>query len=350
MRSQLVLLAALSIFTSAFAATTELKPFEFQPEEKKPTHVGQKPACGFSDLKLPSDFSVFAAGAHSGRKTSFQIDQSGHEGTQIDVAVNSPKKPVVLMLGAYEPTIWNIGWSKGTKILAVLVSGYHRQAIAGLEKNVPQLNSSYDNRGSCGYFYMSKDNFSTPNPMAKRVFGQFVEMVFPVEKGRVVIGEPLQVDVKLVTSPEVTPASFYDTEATIAGPAGLEDAVRKGSLRKATAADADAWVDAVIQNSPQRDIPHEADKAVRKLPKPLIYNAYVVLKSFTYPAGLYGGNSATFMIPKGIPRPDGNPGHSAVYDFNTLKCQGPLCGNQIAVPVRTTVPVLLNTLNSQAHH
>jgi|GEM_PF-2414747 len=327
MRIQLSLLTVLIIFTGACNATAELKPFEFKTEVTQQSSITQKPTCIFSELKLPSDFAVFAAGAYSGRKIPFQIDQSGHEGTQIDVAVNSPDKPVVLMLGAYEPTIWNIGWSPGTKILAVLVSGYHRQVVAGLEKNIPQLISSHDNRGPCGYFYISNENLTSLNPMARRVFGRPVEMVFLAKKGQVVIGEPLQMGTKLVTSTETIPTSFYDKNAPIAGPAGLEDAVRKGILRKATVADADAWADAIIQNSPQRDIPPVAGKGIPKPPKPSIYNAYVVLKSFTYPAGLYGGNSATFIIPKGIPRPSGNPGHSAVYDFNTLNCQGPLCGN-----------------------
>lgn len=328
MQSRLFFLAALPIFSSVCIANADLKPFEFQPEAEQPTGVVEKPACGFPELQLPTDFSVFAAGAYSGRKISFQIDQSGHEGTQIDVAVNSPNKPVVLMLGAYEPTIWNIGWAKGTKILAVLVSGYHRQAVAGLEKSVPLLNSSHDNRGPCGYFYVTSDNLSALNPMAKRVFRQPVEMVFPAENGRVVVGASLRNDTKLVTSSETSPTSFYDKDAPIAGPAGLEDSVRKGLLRKATAADADAWADTVIQNSPQRDIPPVAGKGIPKPPRPPIYNAYVVLKSFTYPAGLYGGNSATFIIPKGISRPSGNPVHSAVYDFNTLNCHGPLCGDR----------------------
>lgn len=328
MRAQLSLLAALAILTSACTATAELKPFDFPSEAKPPSGVTQKPACGFADLKLPSDFAVFAAGAYSGRKISFQIDQSGHAGTQIDVAVNSPSKPVVLMLGAYEPTIWNIGWSTDTRILAVLVSGYHRQAVAGLQKDVPQLNSSYDNRGPCGYFYVADNNLAGLNPMAKRVFGRPVDdMVFPAEKGRVVVGEPLRTETRLVTSSETTPASFYDKDAPIAGPAGLEDAVRKGLLRRATVADADAWADAVMQNSPQRDIPPVAGRGIPKPPRPPLHNAYVVLKAFTYPSGLYGGNLAIFLIPKGVPRPDGNPGHSAVYDFNTLKCQGPLCGD-----------------------
>lgn len=115
MQSRLILIAALSIANSACTTNTELTPFDFQPEAAQPNNVVQKPACGFSELSLPTDFAVFAAGAYSGRKIQFQIDLSGHEGTQIDVAVNSPNKPVVLMLGAYEPTIWNIGWSRGLR-------------------------------------------------------------------------------------------------------------------------------------------------------------------------------------------------------------------------------------------
>lgn len=297
----------------------------FDPEARSQETVVQKPVCEFSDLKLPSDFAVFAAGAYSGRKLAFQIDQSGHEATQMDVAINSPNKPVVLMLGAYEPTIWNISWSDNTKILALLVGGYHRQAVAGLEKGIPLLNSSYDNKGPCGYFYVSPDTLAPLNPLSRRVFGRPVDMVFPATKGNVVVGEQVPAGTKLLTSAETTSESFHDKSAPIAGPAGLEDAVRRGLLRKATAADAEAWSDAVAQNSPQRDVPPVAGQGVPKPPKPPLYSAYVVLGPFTYPSGLYGGNSAIFLIPRGVPRPEGNPGHSAVYDFNTLDCKGALC-------------------------
>lgn len=328
MRSKFDFLVVLTISTITCTANAELKPFDFQPEEKYLKSIAQKPDCSFSELNLPSDFAVFAAGAYSGREISYQIDQSGHEGTQIDVAVNSPSKPVVLMLGAYEPTIWNIGWSKKTKILAVLVSGYHRQAIAGLEKNIPQLNSSHDNKGPCEYFYVGGKHLSKLNPMAERVFGRPVDMVFPAEKGRVAVGEPLQINTKLVTSSEISPTSFYDKDKPLAGAAGLLDAVSKGILRKSTTADADAWADMMIQKSQAQDIPPIAGKGIPKPPRPRLYNAYVVLKPFTYPSGLYGGNSATFIIPIGVPRPDGNPGHSDVYDFNTQDCQGALCNDR----------------------
>jgi len=307
------------------SSAAELKNFEFAPKESASENAPRTAICGFPGLKLPSEFSVFAAGAYSGRQVAFQIDQSGHQATQIDVAVNSPRKPVVLMLGAYEPTIWNIGWSRQTQILAVLTSGYHRQAIAGLGKGTPLLVSSYDNRGPCGYFYVASDNLAPLNPLAQRVFGRRVDMVFPAKHGKVVVGEPIPEGTDLLTSAETTPESFLDKTAPIAGPAGLEDAVRKGLLRRATAADMEAWSDAVAKNSPQRDLPPIAGQGIPKPPKPPMFNAYVVLKPFTYPAGLYGGNLATFLIPQGVPVPKGNPGHSAVYDFNTLRCSGPLC-------------------------
>lgn len=301
------------------------KQFGFDPEVKLSEIAVQKPICGFPGLKLPSDFAVFAAGAYSGRKLSFQIDQSGNDGTQIDVAANSPDKPVVLILGAYEPTIWNISWSERTKILAVLVGGHHRQAVAGLAKGTPLLNSSSDSKEPCGYFYVTPDSLVALSTLSKRVFGRPVDRVFPAIKGSVAVGERIADGTRVVTSSDTTPESFYDKSARIAGPAGLEDAVRRGLLRKATKADAEAWSDAVARNSRQRNIQPEAGQGVPKALTAFMYTTYVVLGPFTYPSALYGGYLAVFLIPKGVPKPKGDPGHSAVYDFNTLTCQGALC-------------------------
>lgn len=286
------------------------------------------PVCEFAGLNLPTDFAVFAAGGYTGRKIAYQIDQSGHEGTQMDVSVHEPSKAVVLMLGAYEPTIWNIRWSPSTRIAAVLVSGYHRQVIAGLDPAVPTLNTSYDNKGPCGYFYVNERDLDRVNPTARKLFGKSADLVFLAKNGVVHIGSPLPEGVTLASSPATPPESFYDRNAPIAGPAGLEDGVRKGLLRKATVADADEWVNAVIASTPERDAPPVAGVGTVKPPRPTLHNAYVVLKPYTYPAGLYGGHLATFFIPRGVPLPAGNPGHSSVYDYNKLRCQGPMCNNR----------------------
>lgn len=274
---------------------------------------------------LPSDFAVYAAGAYSGKVSSFRIDQSGHKATQIDIEVNQPGKPVVLMLGAYEPTVWDVRLSPETKVLAVLVSGYHKQVITGLNQNIPSLISTYDNGGPCGYFYVSPETLAKLNPLARRIFGRAVDTVYPVIDGRAVIGGTVSANTRLPASAP-TPDSFGDKSGPLAGETGLEDAVLKGLLRRATAADAEAWVDAVIQGTPQRDLPYVAGQGIPRPPKPGIYNGYVVLAAFTYPAGLFGAHSATFLIPKGVPTPQGNAGHSTIYDFNTLmKCQGSIC-------------------------
>jgi hypothetical protein len=204
----------------------------------------------------------------------------------------------------------------------VLVGGYHRQAIAGLDKSTPLLVSSRDEKGPCGYFSMS-GNLTELNHLSRRVFGRPVDLVYPAIKGQADVGKPMPPGATLVRSRDVTPESFHDKNAPLAGEAGLEDAVRQGLLRKATEADAEAWAEAVIQNSPQRDIPPVAGQERPKRHQLRIDKGYVVLKPFVYPSGLHGAHSARFIIPKGAPKPAGNPGHSTVYDFNTLNCQGP---------------------------
>jgi hypothetical protein len=120
--------------------------------------------------------------------------------------------------------------------------------------------------------------------------------------------------------------------ADAAGPdslRGLEQAVERGLLREATWADVDAWRAAVEASRPRGALPPVAGgpkpKAVRS-GEP--FRSYVVLKSFVLPSGLYGAHSAQFYVPKGVPGPTGNPGHSTVLDFNTMSCEGPDCGRQ----------------------
>ncbi|MDR2128740.1 MAG: hypothetical protein LBP52_06705 [Burkholderiaceae bacterium] len=287
--------------------------------------------CDFPALKSRSDFAIYATGAHSGRAIQRQIDQSGSEATQIDVLVNSPEKPVALLLGAYSPTLWNIGWTRETTILAVYVSGYHRQAVAGLPKNMPLHIHTHDNKSPCGYFYISSDKnkLEVLNPLARKIFGRPVETFFQMRKGMAMVGEAPRPESRYVNSSAVTLESFY-INSPLAGKAGLEDAVRKGILRGATQADYTAWEETISRHAPPKDIPPVVDPQPPRSSTRQVFpgnrrEGYVVLKAFTYPAGLYGGNSTIFFVPRGVPLPQGNPGHSAVYDFNALSCTGARC-------------------------
>lgn len=306
----------------AAEALAPTKPFAFVAEA-----VPAAAACEFDGLQLPPLTKVYAAGAYGGSRQDFQIDQSGHEATRMDVAVNQPDVPVVLMLGAYEPTVWSIGWTRGTQILAVLVSGYHRQLITGLPASVPVRISTYENKGGCGHFYVTAEKAGKLNPIARRVFGRPVDMLYPARDGKVAVGLPLAASVALVTDSSAKPASsFRLPNSSLAGPAGLEQGVLDGFLREADSSDGAAWIAA---KRAQRRAPVDAPPiagGVLAPRMPEMFRAYVVLKPYTLPAGLYGANSATFFVLKGVPRPTGKLGHSTLYDFNTMSCAGVRCG------------------------
>jgi uncharacterized protein len=315
-------------------------------EKLVPFKVQMPSVCSFADANIPENTVVFGAGGERRKKTDFQIDQSGYYATQIDVAVNYPDKPVALMLAAYEPTIWNIGWTEGTKIVAVFVSGYHRQHVAGIKADTPQLIDGHEDRGPCsrstsiymqlnlteslvasfGYGQITDiEKAVKEQKLSQILFGHPIKSIFSVSEGRVVIGNPLTPSQSLITSSEIPPKSFYDKTAPLAGEAGLRNALKNGILRRATLKDAEKWNKALKKKYAMQHLP------TPNLPPDLV-NAYVILKEFTYPEGLYGGNSATFYIPEGVPNPIGNYGHSKIYDFNsiTLECvAGSACGQAI---------------------
>ena len=282
--------------------------------------------CELPNLQMPADTLVYAAGAYSGRRLDVQIDQSGHQATQFDVLVNSPERPVALLLGAYEPSIWNIGWTEGTRILAVLATGYHRQAVAGLPAETPLRISSYDNKGPCGYLYVDEKNRGKLNPLARRVFKRSVDLVYHIGNGAMVLGEPLPPGAVQLTSPDTPPHSFVDPSLPKAGPAGLTDAVAKGLMRPADEADFAAWQAVLERKNRQASegLPPMANPPARSSFRP--HNAYVLLKAQRLPAGLYGAHSASFFLPLGVPYPEGELGHSALYDFNSESCRGGVCG------------------------
>lgn len=270
------------------------------------------PCSTFRD-SLPVDYALYAGGSYNGKKLDYQIDQSGHEATGFEVGVNLPGQSVVLALGAYEPSVWNIHTGKGTRILGVFVSGYHRQQIKGIDANTPVLNSSYEDKSPCGYFYVN-ENVQQADETLRAVLGKPAISYHLATNGKLDFGAPL-----LSTTPEMN--------YPLAGKAGLDALESQGAIRPAGEEDFARYLEAKRQaqklpplvviggSSGQRSF---GDRG-RGLP------AYVVLKPIRYPGGLHGAHAVIFIVERGVPRPQGEPGHSAVYDLNSLTCAGPLC-------------------------
>lgn len=307
------------------AATSKAatKPFHFDASASGST-AASAATCALPGFSLPAGARIYAAGAYAGVPTDIQIDDSGHQATSIRVAVNETAAPVVLVLGAYEPTIWSVGWTRGTSIAGVLLTGYHRQQVTGLAPTVPVLVSTYDNRGPCGYAYVGGDGSSRLNAVARAAFGRPVDTAFVAQKGHVNVGAPSG-SAALVTDASAREVSeFRRKGAPLAGKGGLDAAVAAGTLRPATQADAEEWARVQRAHAGPEDVPPIVGASARRVSAP--YNGYVVLRPFQIPAGLYGAHSATFFVARGVPLPTGNPGHSRVLDLNTGRCAGATCG------------------------
>lgn len=277
--------------------------------------------CTKFKAQLPTQYDVFATGAYSGRETSYQIDGSDQQATEMDIQVQH-NRPVVLILGAYKPTIWKIKWENNTKIVGVIATGYHAQRVVGLPKSIPVLETSYKN-SKCGYSYVSDDNAAEMNQFSQRILQRDIQAIVIAKNGQANIGN-ITVNTQLSSSQERSIKDVIDPNAPLAGPAGIRDAVSKGLLRPATRADIDAWKAAYnkarnIHTPPVIGGSKESGTGMEYVH---FHSAYVVLKDMTIPAGLYGAHSVTFFVPQGVPRPKGNPGHSTIYEIKSGNCYG----------------------------
>lgn len=268
-----------------------------------------------------------AWGAYGGKKTDKQIDSSGDMATLFDVFVNSPKKPVVLILGAYEPSIWSVRVSEGTVIKKVILWGYNGQEVMGISKSIPVEKHVYIDGKSSDYFYISEG--STLVSSLKK-YGNVETITYADKESQVSLGEPITGKEKWTTDPSIKIEDFYNTSDELAWEAGLDALIEKGVLRKATQEDYEAWADAVV-NAPntyvtkQTGYPIKPDqlestktKIISSFRGPSIF--YVALKDFTLPGGMYW--KFWFIIPKGINVPKGSVSNWVLYDFNTLSCTG----------------------------
>lgn len=307
------LFVSLLFVITLMSACTAQESVNFSRQQKS-----NSDGCSFPELELPNNFVVYLAGGYSGQPLPYQIDNSGHMATQMNIVANSPSKPVVLMLGAYEPTIWNVHWTEGTDIVGVLASGFHRQAIAGLPEDTPLMISTSRNDNKCGYFYPQSQRYDFINSLSEKLFGQTVEKTFGSRGSLTVVGEPFEDedDSVVLSSIDTLVNSFYDPSLPLAGEAALEEALLKGVIRKATEADAKAWLEAQQKLAPEQNsyLPSIGSGYP---------DAYVVLSDFTYPEGVHGKR---FFVPEGVPLPKGNPTQSSsILNFNTGKCSGPIC-------------------------
>ena len=264
--------------------------------------------------KLPEEFAVYAVGTYRGTASvNVQLDDSGHAVTQVDVVVDNPEQPVVLVLTAYDPVVWRVGRTKDTKIAGILVSGYHGQALIGVDKKTPYAISSYEEKGSFQYFYASRASrrLLEMNDAVKQLVGREIEHFFnkPTD-GVFYIGDPPANQEAVVYSDDLKLEGYVKKDRTVVGEEALDELVQAKKLRLATTADIAAWVDKASEKYKR------FNQDLRVSTRMRVGRSYVVLDKLTLPGGLFGAHSRAFIVPDDVPFPAGPSCHNTFYKMD----------------------------------
>ena len=265
----------------------------------------------FVPMAFSQDVQVYSVGIYAGKETlgQVQLDDSGHTVTRIPVVVNKPGETVAILCTAYDPVVWDISWTEGTKISSVVASGYHGQAVVGIPETTPLQIGTYETGGDFRYFYIlgAEDLFSGSS-RAKGFFGSAIKRhYFELTENRFVIGEPPGEGVNLLRSDDLSLDDYIDPDRPLAGQAGLDRLAAEGKITLATQADIDAWILAASEPYLQFNEDFRVPSYMR------VQRVYLVNEQFTMPNGLYGGHSRSFILNPSMPLPLGDHGHCSFF-------------------------------------
>lgn len=270
---------------------------------------------------VPQEALLYHVGSYGGTSSlgaAIELDNSGHEVRKVDVVVNLPDQPIVLALTAYDPVVWNVAWTAGSRIVGAVVSGHHGQAVIGLAGTIPvYLKTFHGDQGPrsanapepCPSFYAYAEDrqyVGARDTLRKIANLPVTRFIAAPRTGIAWVGNS-----KAIVPGSLESSSDYRLEDFVlirklgeipAGARGLEELVKQGRLRHAT----------------------EDDARNFRAPRVNALPTYVVLKSITVPGGLYGGHMVNFLLPNGVPMPKGDLGHSSLWREGG-GCTGPLC-------------------------
>ena len=257
----------------------------------------------FNGTVFSNNLDVYAGGSYRGKGVNYQIEDSSHQTTEFEVIVNSPDKPVALILGAYDPSVWNIKWTKGTKIEAVLAYGQHKQFVAGLPKGTPIL-AGNDNR-SCDLSNNVGSDFDQDtillyqerkNKLSKQMYNKTITSMRQAKNGKLLFGDKISINTKLYSSKDTPTSSFIDKTESLYGDEGLNKLLKEGKIRLLKTTELNKWVKA----------------------------GYMILDKISLPVNAH----AIYILKKGTPYPDISAGDEpTIYDLNTMICNGSGCRN-----------------------
>jgi uncharacterized membrane protein len=299
--------AASASTLAADAATTDVPPPTAQEPERASNDYGHELSdCRRWARRLPPNYQVHllvAAGDLADeRERRVIVDIPGHN--------------IVLVLGTPEPVNWRVSASPATNIVGVWMPSTAEQRIEGIVDGTPILKSS-EPSADCDFEADVFDEHWGADSV-QRVLSREPASYTRLFSGWGRLQQPGGDRAAAAVSPaRAAPRESANVSALSRDNPHRDDRlqplVAEGKLRRATMSDYDEW--RAAGGSPPRmtvmEDPFESETSGR-----FLFKMYVVQSAMTFPEGLYGAHAATFIVPRGVARPTGNPGHSQILDMN----------------------------------
>ena len=279
--------------------------------------------CGFT--VLPDRFEIQAVGIRRGSVDleGVAIDPEVDEASEQTVAVGKTEAPVVLLLMSGRPTAWKLMTTPDAEIAGVIASGRTVQRVIGLADNIPLKEIDPHDRNGCEPFYATEDDGSEFDQFEDRVWQVFAQGVRHMHSKHG--GEHFRIG-EFTAEPvmrgerELADVIVSASEHLLPGKLGLAQLADQGVLRHAEPSDLSALADG------QGDTSTLDLEALRRNTQMAfrMQRAFVVTAKTDLPPGMYGANSAVFLVANDVPDPGGDRGHNTLI-YADGRCTGPAC-------------------------
>ncbi len=248
-------------------------------------------ACENWLAQMPDDYELFYLWPAYGRVTDlgYQVkgDERGGTTKMVEVQVNYPKKPVILVLKNDNTLVWKISYTEQTNIAGVWAAGRYPQVVVGVDKNTPVLTTSYM-KPAC------KKHIGDTLPLP-RILKSYDEQ--HISDGKIRIGRYTD---NWISHGNIESLKKNPETERLSGELGIQQLVKEGAITPITNAEL-----AKIREKQGKTYSYYPERANEIVPR-----SYVIKKPMTFPKGLYGGHSVDFyFLDESIPLPKGDMGH-----------------------------------------
>ena len=126
-----------------WASPPVVRTADFKPAE---------PRAGCFDIPVIRGAEVVGLGAYEGiEEPSISFADEDHEVGRITVQADPGGNPVLLVLSAYDPVVWDLNGFPPHRLRGVLIYGYSAQGLVNLPRDVPvRFATRSQGAGPCG--------------------------------------------------------------------------------------------------------------------------------------------------------------------------------------------------------